>query len=321
MKRKLLVAVVILLAAAAAAWTFASKRKPKPLVLSGTIEVRDVEIGSLFGGRVARVLVEEGATVAAGQPIVQFETDLIDLQIAQQKAKVAQAKAALTKSLRGFRTEEIASARAQSENAEKERLRQKALLEQGIVGQQAYDVAETAARTAAENYRELERGNRPEDIDAARATLESEEKQLGYLERQKTESVVKAPADGVIESMDLRPGDLVLPNQPVAKMLEPSQLWVRVYVPEPELGRVRVGQRAALTVDTFPKRVFPGHVVEIRTQSEYTPRNIQTLDQRMDQVFGIKVAIDPTPELKPGMAATVRLEEATSVPSPSAKGC
>jgi len=320
MKRRLLVVVVILLAAAAAAWTFASKRKPKPLVLSGTIEVRDVEIGSLFGGRVARVLVEEGATVAAGQPIVQFETDLIDLQIAQQKAKVAQAKAALTKSLRGFRTEEIASARAQSENAEKERLRQKALLEQGIVGQQAYDAAETAARTAAENYRELERGNRPEDIDAARATLESEEKQLGYLERQKTESVVKAPADGVIESMDLRPGDLVLPNQPVAKMLEPSQLWVRVYVPEPELGRVRVGQRAALTVDTFPKRVFPGHVVEIRTQSEYTPRNIQTLDQRMDQVFGVKVAIDPTPELKPGMAATVRLEEATSVPSPSAKG-
>jgi multidrug resistance efflux pump len=84
---------------------------------------------------------------------------------------------------------------------------------------------------------------------------------------------------------------------------------VRVYVPEPQLGRVRIGQKAALTVDTFPKRSFPGHVVEIRTQAEYTPRNVQTLDQRMDQVFGIKVAIDPVPELKPGMAATVRLEE------------
>jgi len=84
---------------------------------------------------------------------------------------------------------------------------------------------------------------------------------------------------------------------------------VRVYVPEPQLGRVRVGQRAALTVDTFPKREFPGKVVEIRTQSEYTPRNVQTLDQRMDQVFGVKVAIDPVPELKPGMAAMVRLLE------------
>ena len=94
---------------------------------------------------------------------------------------------------------------------------------------------------------------------------------------------------------------------PVAKMLEPSQLWVRVYVPEPQLGRVRVGQGAALTVDTYPKREFPGKVVEIRTQSEYTPRNVQTLDQRMDQVFGVKVEIAPAPELKPGMAANVRL--------------
>jgi len=319
MKRKLLFALILVLAGAAAAWTFAFKRKEKPLILSGTIEARDVEIGSLFGGRVLKILVDEGATVAAGQPIVQFETDLIDLQIQQEKAKVAQARAALTKSVHGFRTEEIVSARAQAENAEKERLRQKALLEQGIVGQQAYDAAETAARTANENYRELERGNRPEDIDAARATLDAEERQLGYLERQKTESLVKAPADGVIESMDLRPGDLVLPNQPVAKMLEPSQLWVRVYVPEPELGRVRVGQRAALKIDTFPKREFSGRVVEIRTQSEYTPRNVQTLDQRMDQVFGVKVAVDPTPELKPGMAATVRLEEAASASSP-AKG-
>jgi multidrug resistance efflux pump len=84
---------------------------------------------------------------------------------------------------------------------------------------------------------------------------------------------------------------------------------VRVYVPEPQLGRVRVGQKAWLKVDTFPKREFPGKVVEIRTQSEYTPRNVQTLGQRMDQVFGVKVAIEPAPELRPGMAATVRLEE------------
>ncbi len=113
----------------------------------------------------------------------------------------------------------------------------------------------------------------------------------------------------MIESIDLRPGDLVGANQPVARMLEPSQIWVRVYVPEPELGRVRVGQKAQLTVDTFPKKEFSGRVVEIRTQAEYTPRNVQTLDQRMDQVFGVKVAIDPVPELKPGMAASVRLVE------------
>jgi HlyD family secretion protein len=308
-KRAALVVLLLLLAGGAAAWWWKSGRKEKPLLLSGSIEARDVEVGSLLGGRVAKVLVEEGSRVEAGQPIVQFETDLIDLQIQQERARLDQAQANLTKTLRGPRSEEIASARAQAENAEKERLRWKELLEKGVAPQQQYDSAATLARTTREALLELERGSRPEDIAAARAAVQTEERQLGYLERQRAESFVTAPAAGVIESMDLRPGDLVGPNQPVARMLEPSQLWVRVYVPEPQLGRVRVGQRAALTVDTYPKREFAGKVVEIRTQAEYTPRNVQTLDQRMDQVFGVKVAVDPAPELKPGMAATVRLLE------------
>ncbi len=310
MKRKtLLILLAVLLAAGAVGWWLTDRKKEKPLVISGSIEARDVEVGSLLGGRVAKVLADEGSHVRAGQAIVEFETDLIDLQIGQQSARIDQARANLTKALRGPRIEEIASARAQAENAERERLRQQSLLEKGVSPQQAYDAAATQARTSRETLLELERGNRSEDIASARATLEAEQRQLEYLERQKAESIVAAPAAGIIESMDLRPGDLVGPNQPVARMLEPSQLWVRVYVPEPQLGRVKVGQKAALTVDTFPKRELPGKVVEIRTQSEYTPRNVQTLDQRMDQVFGVKVAIDPTPELKPGMAATVRLVE------------
>ena len=308
-KRIVLFVVIVLAAAAALGWWLGARRKEKPLVLSGTIEARDVEVGSLMGGRVTKVLVEEGATVAADQPILQFETDLIDLQISQQQARIAQAQANVTKALRGPRSEEIASARALAQAGERERVRQKALLEQGLTPQQQYDAAATQAKTASETLLQLERGNRPEDIAAAKATLEAEQKQLGYLERQRAESIVKAPAAGVIESMELRRGDLVGPNQPVARMLEPSQIWVRVYVPEPQLGRVRVGQKAALKVDTWPNREFAGKVIEIRTQSEYTPRNVQTLDQRMDQVFGVKVGIDPAPELKPGMAATVRLVE------------
>jgi multidrug resistance efflux pump len=308
-KRWLILAVIAGLAAGGAVWATRRAKQPKPLVLSGSIEARDVEVGSLMGGRVSKVLVEEGSAVKAGQPLVEFETDLIDLQMAQQRARIAQSRANLAKSIHGPRTEEIARARAAAENAERERQRQQALLKSGIAGQQAYDSAATAAKTAEETLREAERGNRPEDIDAARAQLDADERQLAYLQRQRQETTVAAPADGVIESMDLRPGDLVGANQPVAKMLEPDQLWVRVYVPEPELGRVRLGQPAMLKVDTFPKREFPGKVVEIRSQSEYTPRNVQTLDQRMDQVFGTKVAIDRAPELRPGMAATVRLVE------------
>jgi multidrug resistance efflux pump len=308
-RRVILVIVTVFAAAGALGWWLGSRRREKPLLLSGAIEARDVEVGSLLGGRVSKILADEGTRVTAAQPILEFETDLIDLQIAQQRARIAQAQANVTKALRGPRVEEIRSARAQAENADRERERWKALVEKGVAPQQQYDTAATQAKTAREALLELERGTRPEDIAAAKATLEAEQRQLGYLERQRAESLVKAPVAGVIESMDLRPGDLVGPNQPVARMLEPSQIWVRVYVPEPQLGRVRVGQQARIKVDTYPNREFPGRVVEIRTQSEYTPRNVQTLDQRMDQVFGVKVAIDPAPELKPGMAATVRLVE------------
>jgi HlyD family secretion protein len=308
-KRRLGWLLILAVAAGGAFWAFRSSRREKPLVLSGSIEARDAEVGSLVGGRVSSVLVPEGATVRAGQPLVIFETDLGALQISEQRAVVGEKRANLAKMRAGPRSEEVVRARAESENAERERRRLKSLLDEGVIGRQQYDDAATKAKTAQESYRELARGSRVEDIRAAEAALEREEQRLAFLLRQSQEAVVKAPADGIVEALDLRPGDLVAANQPVARILEPSQLWVRVWVPEPSLGRVRVGQKAAISVDTFPGREFPGSVVEIREQGEYTPRNIQTLKQRMDQVFGVKVAVEPTRELKAGMAARVRLLE------------
>jgi multidrug resistance efflux pump len=192
-------------------------------------------------------------------------------------------------------------------NAETERQRLEALLKKGIVAQEEYDNAEANAKMKLELLQENERGSRPEDIDAARATLGQQESHLAYLLRQRKETVVTAPADGIIQSFSLRPGDLVTANQPVLDLLETSQLWVRVYVPETQMGLVHVGQEASLAVDTFRGRSFPGKIVEIREKGEYTPRNVQTLDQRTDLVFGVKVEITPTRELKPGMAALVTL--------------
>lgn len=310
MKRRTIVILVVLVVAAAAAfWFFRARQSEKPLTFSGSIEARDVEVGSLVGGRVASVLVDEGAAVKAGQPIVTLETDLGALQIREQRAVVEQARANLARVKAGPRREEIVRARAQADNAERERRRLKTLLDQGLIPRQQYDDAATAAKTAAETYRELARGSRVEDVQAAEAALDEAEQRLAFLLRQSQETVVKSPADGVVEALDLRPGDLVAPNQPVARILEPGQLWVRVWVPEPSLGKVHLGQNASITVDSFPGREFSGKVVEIRQQGEYTPRNVQTLKQRMDQVFGVKVAIDPAAELKPGMAAVVRLHD------------
>ena len=308
MKRVSLVILVTLVAAGAVAWwIYGLRKKEDPLALSGSIEARDVEVGSLVGGRVAAVHVEEGARVRKGDPLVTFETDLGALQIKEQRARVEEMRAQLARVTAGPRREETARARAEAENAERERRRLKALSDEGVIGRQQYEDAATRARVAEESYRELQRGSRAEDLAAARAALDREEQRLAFLLRQSQEAVVHAPADGIVESLDLRPGDLVAPNQPVARILEPGELWVRVWIPEPSLGHVRVGQRAAITVDSFPGRHFSGSVVEIREQGEYTPRNVQTRKQRMDQVFGAKVAIDPTPELKPGMAAEVRL--------------
>jgi HlyD family secretion protein len=316
MSKKRIVPVVLLLAAAgAAAWYWYRVRGEEDgrLRLAGTIEARTVEVGSLVGGRVAAVHVEEGAAVAAGQPLVTFEPDLLDLDLAQQRALVEQTRANLARVESGPRSEEVARARIEWQAAEIDRKRLQSLWEAGVISRQQYDGAVVRERTARETLREAERGSRQEDVAAARAALVREEERLAYLARQRQEMVVAAPAAGVVETLDLRPGDLVAANQPVASILESGQLWVRVYVPEPALGRVRVGQAAAVEVDSFPGRAFPGRVVEIRDQAEYTPRNVQTLDQRSDQFFGVKVRVEPAPELKAGMSALVRLAEDPAV--------
>lgn len=306
-KPALVVAVVFLGIGAAGFWAFSRSPSREELVLSGSIEARAVKVGSLVGGRVSAVHVDEGAAVKAGQPLVTLEPDLIDLQIAEQRARIREAESALTRVESGPRTEDLARSRLDWENAERDRQRLERLLLTKVIGPQEYDKAATRAATTLESYRERERGSRREDVAAARATVDREESRLAYLVRQREETVVKAPAEGVVESLDLRPGDLVPAGQPVTSILEPSELWVRVFVPEPKLGLVKLGQRVDLTVDTFPEKRFPGKIVEIRPRGEFTPRNVQTLDQRSELLFGVKVEIQNAPELKPGMAALVRL--------------
>jgi HlyD family secretion protein len=299
--------LLVALAATGALLYMRKQNEPKPLVLSGTLEARTVNVGSLVGGRVVRVHVDEGNQVVPGQLVVTLETETVDRQIDEQQAAIAAARAELSKAIAGPRDEEIRKAAAVAENDAREERRQHTLYREGIVARALYEDAQTKARASAEDLRLLREGTREEDIAAARAQVAQQERRLATLGKQRAETVVTSTVAGTVQSFGLRPGDLVAPNQTVAEILESEQLWVRIYVPETLLGLVRVNMPVKVRVDTFPDEWFNGRVATVASEGEYTPRNVQTRAQRAEQMFGVKVLVAPSPKLKAGMAAEVDL--------------
>ena len=307
MVKKIVLALVVLAGAAAALLFLRKQNEPKPLVLSGTVEARTVNVGSLVGGRVTRVHVDEGHAVVPGQVLVTLETETLDRQIAEQHAAITTARANLANVAAGPRDEEIRRAAAIAENDARNARHQAKLFREGVVAKQLADDAATKAKASAEDLRMLREGTRPEEIEAARAQLAQQERKLATLQQQRDETLVRSTVAGTVQSFGLRPGDIVAPNQTVAEILEPRELWIRVYVPETLLGLVRTNMPVKVRVDTFPNVWFNARVASIAGEGEYTPRNVQTRAQRAEQVFGVKVVLNPDPRLKPGMAAEVDL--------------
>ena len=151
-------------------------------------------------------------------------------------------------------------------------------------------------------------GTREEDKALARANLAEAKGRLAENEANLREAVVIAPRRAFVEILSVRTGDLLPPNATIARVLYTDDLWVKVFVPETELGRVRQGQQVEITVDAYPGKRFPGTVDQIANQSEFTPRNVQSADGRRHQVFAVKVRVaDPAGVFKSGMAAEVTL--------------
>jgi ABC exporter DevB family membrane fusion protein len=329
------------------------------LVASGTLEARDISVGSKVGGRVVKVLVREGDHVQAGQLLVVFDdaelkarltqaqgdleaaqADLARLEHGTRPEDIAEAEAAAAARQgedrrHGFRVEEVSQARADLQrirvdaaNAELRYRRAKELLGKGAVSHQFFDDAEAAlkaarAQVAAAEYalgaaqgrlraaraasERAVSGFRKEDIDAARARVLQARGGLEEAQARLDEHEVHAPAAAVVEVLDLRPGDLVAPNAITARLLEADQLYVMVYVPETQIGRVRLGQDADVRVDAWPDEVFSGRVEQIRQQAEFLPRNVQTREERVHQVIGVKVRVDNRDDrLRAGVSAEVR---------------
>jgi HlyD family secretion protein len=156
------------------------------------------------------------------------------------------------------------------------------------------------------NFRLLKRGTRDEDKAVAKGRLAEAQGKLDEIDANLAEAVVRAPNRAVVEVLSVRTGDVLPPNAPVIRILSAEDLWVKVYVPETDLGRVRVGQPVKVTIDSYPGEDLDGTVIQIAAASEFTPRNVQSADERKHQVFGVKVRVpDPHGILKSGMAATV----------------
>lgn len=182
------------------------------------------------------------------------------------------------------------------------------LLEAGTREEQI-QAAEANYRKEMANAKLLRSGTRSEDIESAYAQLSQIKAEYEVLNVQIAEGAVAIPSDSVVEVISVRPGDLVAPNKPVATLLERSQIWVRIYVPETELGRIHLNQKAKIKIEAFPDKEFSGYVEEISPQGEYIPRNVQAPSERHYQVFGIKVHLDNEGVLNSGMAADVKLEK------------
>jgi len=262
-------------------------------------------------------------------------------EIQEAAAAAKQAKADYDMHLAGYRKEDIDAAQSDLDRATADETRAHldfqrydALAQKDLVSRQQRDTAEAnwkialaAKQNAQHKLDELQRGFRPEEIamaqaryQQAQATLDKMQHgnrredvqatsaELAYEEARFRERQVLAPTAATVEVLDVRPGDLIAPNTPVATLLESDQIYVRIYVPETELNKVAVGQKAEIHVDPFQKQSFNGVVEQINQQAEFLPRNVQTREERVHQVFGVKVRIDdPSHRVLPGMSADVRL--------------
>ncbi|MBI3837544.1 MAG: HlyD family efflux transporter periplasmic adaptor subunit [Planctomycetia bacterium] len=250
---------------------------------------------------------QEIAVGEAQRDLAEAESQLAQLQF--DRIKSLASRNATTREEMDRASAELKKSRAQLEVRREE-------LSQLKEGTRREDIADAKAQLgeAEEAWKLRSKGYRAEDIAQAKASMESVQAALRTIDRQIEELTIKSPVDGVIEAVELHPGDLVSANAPVISLMDTRSLWVRAYVPENRL-RQEVGEKAQVSVDSFPGQRFAAHLSFIARQAEFTPGNIQTPEERSKQVFRIKVVLDEgLDRLRPGMSADVWLGDAGSGP-------
>jgi HlyD family secretion protein len=292
---------------------------------SGSIEATAVRISSKSSGEILKVFASEGLAVKPGDALAQIDHGSLDLQLAQARAGAAYARAELALLNKGAREEDIAQAEERVKeaqeilrNADEDFARMEELFKNGSATRKQRDdaearlaVARSQSNSAEQSLKKVSNAVRPEEVRAAEAKVDQAEYAVRIIQKMIDDCTVRCAVRGIVTSRLVEEGELALPGTPLLVVSVLDAVDLVIYVPEPSLGRITIGEPAKITIDAFPDRSFQGTVVYISPEAEFTPKNVQTQDERATLVYGVKIRIaNPEGIFKPGMPADAVLDEA-----------
>jgi len=325
MKKRLPILIIIIALAAGGGWWLRTQHRSEGLGglrLYGNVDIREVNLGFRVGGRVSRVLRDEGDAVKAGEVLAQLDDEPYRRDLDEARSQVASQRARVQLLEAGNRPQEIAQARAlvrerqvTADNAERLFKRQQELLGTKAVSVQERDDAEAKYREAdarlksgQEQLSLLEAGFRPEEIAQAKAAQTRAEAAVASAQLRLDDTVLKSPSDGVVLTRAQEAGAILQAGATVLTVSLPRPVWVRAYVHEPELGRIHPGMKVQVFTDSRPTKPYAGQVGYISPRAEFTPKNVETTELRTSLVYRLRIVVDdPDDGLRQGMPVTAQI--------------
>ncbi len=324
--KKSIVLILLIIAASTSVWWWLAYRAPPPadsIILYGNVDIREARLAFNSSEHVGEVLVQEGDAVKQGQLLARLHKEKLIALLAQAEAQEAAQQQVLARLEAGSRIEDIEKAeaeltamRARAKVARDTNKRLEGLVARRLASDEEVDIARgNAAALDAEvvagekSLALLRAGPRKEDIAQARAELAARSAGVDLAREQLADTDLYAPADGYIRDRILEPGDFATPQTPALTLAFTNPVWVRTYLPEPLLGRIKPGMSAAVFTDSYPGKSYPGWVGYISPTAEFTPKNVETPELRTRLVYQARVYVCNTDlELRLGMPATVKID-------------